>query len=358
MRDIPRLTSAVTGRHVVIALGALYVVLAGLSPLISTGDDISLEIIVLAALLIGAPGAILFFGGYLLPQSDIHSSLYDRIAGWSLAGAGVMIGILLLTVLADSTTEIVYNILILSALGSCAGFGIGLFDAKSRTRAVEAEQRNRELEYQNNRLKNFSRMVAHELRNPLMLAKGYHEQSQPRNEAASEKVEDAHGRIEEMIDILLVTVRGADVDVSGKQVDIGEVATKVWADLGSKPESASLDLETDRVVQSDPVHLQHLLANLFRNSIEHSDGAVTVRVRDFEDGFYVEDEGPGIPAETRSNVLEAGYTTSEQGTGLGLTVVTHLAEIYEWDWDLTDSEAGGVRFEFTNVEFVSAGNTE
>jgi signal transduction histidine kinase len=89
------------------------------------------------------------------------------------------------------------------------------------------------------------------------------------------------------------------------------------------------------------------------DSVEHSDDVVTVRVGPLEDGFYVEDDGEGIPEADRRRVFEAGYTTDEGGIGLGLTFIAQLAEIYDWNCDLTESDEGGARFEFSGVTTVS-----
>jgi signal transduction histidine kinase len=71
-------------------------------------------------------------------------------------------------------------------------------------------------------------MLAHELRNPLQIAQIYHRQEEPRNEAAAEEVATAHDRIEEMIDILLVTVRGTSDSRNVEPVSLADAATEAW----------------------------------------------------------------------------------------------------------------------------------
>ena len=118
-------------------------------------------------------------------------------------------------------------------------------------------------------------------------------------------------------------------------------------------DSAELVVETEQRIKADPVHLHHLFENLFQNSIEHGDTTVTVHIGDLTDGFYIEDNGPGIPEDERNDVFQAGYTTAADGIGLGLTFVERLAETYGWDFTVTESTAGGVRFEFTEVDAVA-----
>ena len=83
-----------------------------------------------------------------------------------------------------------------------------------------------------------------------------------------------------------------------------------------------------------------------------TDDGVTITVGAIEDGFYVADDGPGIPPEEREAVFESGYSTGESGTGLGLSIVEQVAREHGWTVDLGESADGGARFEFTGVELV------
>ena len=91
---------------------------------------------------------------------------------------------------------------------------------------------------------------------------------------------------------------------------------------------------------------------------EHGDHRLTVRVGALPDGFYVEDDGPGIPEDEREVVFEAGHTTDRDGIGMGLTFVVQLVEAYGWHCTVTDGADGGARFEFTAVGGVSSGGEE
>jgi signal transduction histidine kinase len=67
---------------------------------------------------------------------------------------------------------------------------------------------------------------------------------------------------------------------------------------------------------------------------------------------HVADTGPGIPESDREDVFEAGYSTTEGGTGFGLRIVKQVAEAHGWRVSVTESAEGGARFEVTDVEFV------
>lgn len=74
---------------------------------------------------------------------------------------------------------------------------------------------------------------------------------------------------------------------------------------------------------------------------------MTIRVGPLDDvaGFYVADDGRGIPEDDRETVLEHGYSTAEEGTGLGLSIVTRIVDAHGWEIDVTESTSGGARFE-------------
>lgn len=368
MDYLSRILSGVGGRRLIIVLGGIYVVLAGLYVALSHPGESLAENLV-DFILIGGPGLILLYSGYRLPHTAINSDIYPRIVRWSFGGLAVMLGVVGLLILnpTGNVDRPVRAILIATALGSVGGYGIGLYDARAQTRAIEAEQysyaleqANERLEMQHQRLESFAGMLAHELRNPLQIAQIYHEQEQPQNEEAAEEVATAHNRIEEMIDILLVTVQGRSRSADVEPVSIADVATEAWAAVTTNAVGGDFVVETERTAQVDPVHLRHLFRQLFRNSLEHGGAEVTVRIGDFtdRDGFYIEDDGPGIPKDARADVAEAGFTTKADGLGLGLTFVAQLAETYDWEWAITESETGGARFEFIAVDAVSTEEEE
>jgi signal transduction histidine kinase len=71
-----------------------------------------------------------------------------------------------------------------------------------------------------------------------------------------------------------------------------------------------------------------------------------------DNGFFVEDDGPGIPEEMREKVFEAGYSSEEEGTGLGLSIVGTIAEAHGWTVSVTEGREGGARFELTGVDIA------
>ncbi|MDZ7688268.1 MAG: ATP-binding protein [Halobacteriales archaeon] len=219
---------------------------------------------------------------------------------------------------------------------------------------TERREREQELKRQNRRLDDFASFVSHDLRNPLSVARGRLELA--REECDSEHLDAvarAHERMEKLINDLLKLSRSGRPVNDVEPVRLDDVAEECWRNV--ETEGARLVTDTEKEVRADRSQLQHMMENLMRNSVEHCDDEVTVtvdRIDDEEtDGFYVADDGPGIPEGVRDDIFESGYSTSEGGAGLGLSIVEEVAETHGWEVEVTESEEDGTRFEVTDVEF-------
>ena len=166
---------------------------------------------------------------------------------------------------------------------------------------------------------------------------------------AVEYVTEAFDRIENTIDVMLIVTRGRDAVSERTAVELEATAREAWDEVDAP--DATLSVTTDQTIQADETYVRHLFRNLFENAVEHGGSDVTITVGGLPSGFYVADDGEGIPAEEREQVFESGYTTasSRGGTGLGLTFVREMAEVYEWTCSVTESESGGARCEFESV---------
>ncbi|WP_244605432.1 sensor histidine kinase [Halorhabdus rudnickae] len=130
-------------------------------------------------------------------------------------------------------------------------------------------------------------------------------------------------------------------------IDLGSFVETCWAKVETATATVVADIDT--TIQADPSRVGQLLENLMRNAVEHGSEDVTVRVGPLPDGFYVEDDGPGIPKDKRENVFEPGYSESQGGTGFGLAIVRQIAYAHNWEVQVTESPDGGARFEFARV---------
>jgi signal transduction histidine kinase len=223
----------------------------------------------------------------------------------------------------------------------------------TRWARYELEQRRatERLERQNERLDNFASLVTHDLRNPLNVAKGRLALARDKDDlshlAAVDRVLD---RMDQIIDdVLALTWGGQDPapdDLSA--CSLLQLAETCWDHVDTA--GASLHIDAPASLIAEEGRLQRLLENLFRNAIDHGGDEVTIWIGPLDDGFFVEDDGPGIPDSTRDEIFEAGYSSADEGTGLGLNIVQTIADAHGWTVAATDGHHGGARFEVRDVE--------
>jgi PAS domain S-box-containing protein len=237
---------------------------------------------------------------------------------------------------------------------------------------TERRERERQLARQNERLEEFASIVSHDLRNPLGIVEGsielYHETGDAEH---YERCLEAIERMDRLVEDLLELARQDTSVVDVEPVDVVDVTRRAWE--AADRDAADLTVVDGFGVEADPDQFRRLLENLLENAVRHglaapesrdreesagSDGdggdrnGVSVTLGRTEEGFYVADDGPGIPPGEREAVFEPGYSTSAEGTGYGLRIVDRIVRAHGWDVAVTDSAAGGARFDVTGVEFT------
>ncbi|MFC6942428.1 PAS domain S-box protein [Salinirubellus sp. GCM10025818] len=211
-------------------------------------------------------------------------------------------------------------------------------------------ERERQLRQQNERLDEFASVISHDLRNPLNVAQG--RATLLVEQAESEHLEpllQALNRMEAIVEDTLTLARQGDTIDEMESIGLTALVGKCWATVDTK--NATIEIVDGMTFQGDPDRLQDVFENLFRNAVEHGGSGVTVRIGRYgEQGIYVEDDGPGIPADEREEVLEPGHSSARGGTGFGLTIVKRIVEAHSWELSVGEGTDGGARFEFEMVE--------
>jgi PAS domain S-box-containing protein len=263
--------------------------------------------------------------------------------------------------------------------------------ATSLRTALDRVEREAQLRRRNERLDEFTRVVSHDLRNPLGVARGRLQMAAEDREGEDPNLAAARSAIDRMdalVDDLLHLARKGETVTDPEPTALETLAEQAWRNVDTG--GGRLVVERGRTVLADRGRAKQLLENLFRNAVEHSstspasqarqdavehsstaptsrsrasadagdrhsakgNGAgpgVTVTVGATEAGFYVADDGPGIPADKRDSIFDAGYSTGG-GTGFGLAIVERIAEAHGWTVSVRESEAGGARFEFSGLD--------
>ncbi|WP_247006400.1 sensor histidine kinase [Halorientalis litorea] len=225
---------------------------------------------------------------------------------------------------------------------------------------TELERSRWQLEKQNDRLDQVASTISHDLRNPINVADGYAQslelrvkdwdiEATERERATADltRIQESLGRMEAIIDDVLTIAREGETVEDTDSIPLSVVAREAWNNVDTA--EASLTIEADSILDANRNRTLSILENLFRNTLDHGGSTVTVTVGATPDGFFVADDGPGIPVSHRSDVFEYGYTTADEGTGLGLSIVRTMAESHGWTVELDDDYHDGTRFVFGGV---------
>jgi two-component system phosphate regulon sensor histidine kinase PhoR len=212
--------------------------------------------------------------------------------------------------------------------------------------------------------------VSHELRTPLSLIKGYVEtllDGARNNPEVAERFLKIIERNTQRLDLLiqdLLTISALEserIKLNLQPVELRHLVEKIFSDLKPPAENKNVELVNqlpELTATADVNRLEQVLANLVDNAIKYgrAQGRVTVGGKKQDDGkleIYVQDDGPGIPAEALDRVFERFYrvdkarSRDQGGTGLGLSIVKHIVQAHGGEVWVKSELGKGATFFFT-----------
>lgn len=199
------------------------------------------------------------------------------------------------------------------------------------------------------RVEEIADILSHDLKSPLNVARGNIDLARETGEEEFlETAAAALDRAEELIEEVVYLARTGDFIEELELVDLGERTANAWENV--RTQDASLEIVSSSGFMASNRGICHLLENLIENAIIHGGPEVSVRVGELKDGFFVEDDGPGIPEEHRPHVFDRGFSVGSETSGLGLHIVFLIAKAHGWEVTVESSIDGGARFEFSGVE--------
>ena len=132
--------------------------------------------------------------------------------------------------------------------------------------------------------------------------------------------------------------------VASRLRDLGDVLGKIHADRSI---TFSIDVPDDLAAACEPQDFDEMAGNLLDNAFMWARTSVIARGSrsDAMISIQVEDDGPGLTPEQRSQVLRPGERLDEAapGFGFGLSIVSELAELYGGSIVLGETPLGALR---------------
>ena len=199
----------------------------------------------------------------------------------------------------------------------------------------------------------FLRRAAHHLRTPLMVLSARAHSLDDSEQAAELRVDV--GELSRIISQLLQLNEIDALPDTGEVVtDLGAVGEAVRNELATRAAAQDKCIELEQpkapaLVRGDPNVIEIAVRNLAENAIRHSPPGSTIGLRIGADAHLeVVDAGPGIADELRDTIFEPFWSGDPHGVGagagLGLTIVSRVAERYGARVTVTAAPGGGARF--------------
>lgn len=301
-------------------------------------------------------GGVILVLGIHIERSELQPEEQFAVLVWCYGGFTLMFVLSVwghLGSILDGRLTVTFasDFVVFTSLGGAFGVVSGInWGRASRNRALA--ERNEE---QSETLALLTRLVSHDIRNDMAIIKGNAEiLTKYVDDEATSRVELIQERIDETVQLLedaSTLVKSLDKEREFERINLSTVLQEEVATIAA--DHPDVDLETEIpagiTVEADDL-VRQLFSNLLQNAVFHNDAAdLTVRVSaertDDRVDVTVSDDGRGIPAELRERCFELGEQGPDSGgDGIGLYLVSRLADVYEGSVELAESPAGGARF--------------
>ena len=211
--------------------------------------------------------------------------------------------------------------------------------------------------------------IAHEIRSPLASITLNADTAQQEIVAQPPRLEEARAILKDIgeasirVNEIITSVRRLFKDATDQpaMISIEDVARQVLRLLKHELQFNEVLVVTEFQVEAplahaDPVQLQQVILNLFKNAIEamastpRNSRRLNIGTRIEQESFVllsIQDTGTGVSPQDRDRVFEAFFTTKPAGMGLGLAICRTIIERYEGRLVLGTSGPQGSIFEIT-----------
>jgi len=257
--------------------------------------------------------------------------------------------------------------LVIAGLASLSAVGL-LLAWRNLARTAELELRLVRAAELNTRLKemNFAAAgLAHETKNPLNIIRGLAQMVSKREDAAPEIREKSRSIVNEADRVTAQLNEFINFskprEVRRANVSLAAVFTEISRALSHDLDDKALRLAvTDHlpIIEADEQLLRQALFNLLLNAtqaVERS-GEIHVaatRTSATEAALEIRDNGPGVPAEHRTDIFKPYFTTNEKGTGLGLAVVQQIVLAHGWEIECVPNQPRGAVFRISHLRVAA-----
>ncbi len=289
--------------------------------------------------------------------------LYNRVAfyiGWIL---NVIIGPTFVLLITFTSLKNRFTYIALDPVGNILEFlaiqFILLFVfLQTETKVIELKTYHNEIQQakQLNSIGQLAATIAHEIRNPITVVKGFVQLLQKKKSMTSDD--------QFYIETMLKELEYAQIIINDylslakpqtetiQKVEINQEILNITDLLASMANSQNigfqLNLNEILTTKINPIEFKQVLVNLVKNAIESmiEPGYITINLTRENDYALIEmiDTGIGMSPETIEKLGTPFYSLKERGTGIGLTVCYNIIEKFKGSIEVYSKEGKGTTF--------------
>lgn len=242
---------------------------------------------------------------------------------------------------------------------------IQLTNAENLERRIAAESENKELlenlKRSNKELRDFAHIVSHDLKSPLRsinaLISWFQEDYEAvLDEEANETFDKLNNKLEQMdalIDGILRYSSVSDKKLTTQEVNVKEILEEIQNILYIPEHIQFIYPDNLPTINADKTRIKQLFQNLISNAINYIDkpeGRIEVKFTELKTfwKFSISDNGVGIAEAYHDKIFKIFQTLDKKGksTGIGLSIVKKIIELYKGTISLESTEGKGTTFFF------------
>ncbi|WP_416448221.1 PAS domain S-box protein [Leeuwenhoekiella sp. A2] len=240
--------------------------------------------------------------------------------------------------------------------------GICLDITEQKNLELQKEALLQSLELQNEQLNDYAHIVSHDLKSPLRsisallswTKEDFKDQLGIEGLKNLNLVEDKVEKMDSLIENILEYSSIDKSNLNDTELDLNLLITNIQ-DMIYVPDHIEISIENRLpIITADATRIQQLFQNLITNAVKHIDkpkGEIKIDHTQDENHytFSIQDNGVGIPAEYHEKIFKMfnSLSTTEKSTGIGLSIVKKVIELYEGEIWLESEVNVGTTFFFT-----------
>jgi len=192
----------------------------------------------------------------------------------------------------------------------------------------------------NQELEDYALIVSHDLKSPLrsihtLIAWIKEDNDKEFNQKTLEYLSMMEDRVDHLIEGVLIHAKIDKVVVVKEAVDINEIVTNI-IEIIHIPEKTKVVIKNKLpIIKADIFRMQQLFQNIISNAVNYIDkpiGEIEIDVEEKQDTyvFSIKDNGPGIAEQNFEKIFNVfqSYANKEKSSGLGLSIVKKIIEMY------------------------------